>query len=253
MKFNMHDNNYEDIIKAQNGDKEIMASLVKNNMGLVYSITKRFQSRGYEMEDLNQLGTIGLIKAIKQFDTSYDVKLSTYSVPYILGEIKRYIRDDGKIKVSRSIKELAMKIKMIEKEYFDKKGKEITIEELAKILKVSKEEIAVAIDATSSSVVTSINEPIYNKNDEQICIEDMIQSNKNEETEITNKLSLQQLLQELNDRDKEIIILRYFKENTQTQIAKMLGVSQVQVSRIEKKILLDMRRKLQGSTEKITS
>lgn len=243
----MLENKYEDIIKAQKGDKEIMTSLVNNNMGLVYSITKRFQGRGFEMEDLNQIGTLGLIKAIKQFDTSYDVKLSTYCVPYILGEIKRYIRDDGKIKVSRSIKELGMKISVIQKEYLDKKGKEITIEEISKILKVSKEEIAVAIDATSSNVVTSMNEPIYNKNEEKVFVEDTIQSNKNEEVQITDKLCIEQMLKELDSRDREIIILRYFKENTQAQVAKILGISQVQISRIEKKVLLSMRKKLENN------
>lgn len=241
----MLENKYEDIIKAKKGDKEIMTSLVNNNMGLVYSITKRFQGRGFEMEDLNQIGTLGLIKAIKQFDTSYDVKLSTYCVPYILGEIKRYIRDDGKIKVSRSIKELATKINIVQKEYFDKKGKEIKIEEIAKILNVSKEEIAAAIDATSNSIVTSINEPICGKNEEEVCIEDTLQSNKNEEAQITDKLCIEQMLKELNPRDKEVIILRYFKENTQIQVAKILGISQVQISRIEKKVLLSMRKMLE--------
>src|SRR5574344_515987 len=139
--FMVYTNDYEDIIKARNGDKDKMSMLVKNNLGLVYSITKRFQNRGHDMEDLNQIGTIGLIKAIKHFDTNYDVKLSTYAVPYILGEIKRYIRDDGMVKVRRSLKELKIKIEVIKKEYFSKYKKEIKIEEIAKVLKVSKEEI----------------------------------------------------------------------------------------------------------------
>ena len=238
------DNNYNFIIEAQNGNKEIMASLVKNNMGLVYNITRRFQGRGYELEELNQIGVIGLIKAIKNFDTSYDVKLSTYSVPYILGEIKRFIRDDGSIKVSRSIKELGAKINDIKKNYLEKEGREIKVEEVAKILKTSKEDIAAAIDATSSSLVTSLNEPIYENNDGNVCVGDTISSEKNEENEVTNKLTIEKLLDELDDRDKKIIILRYFKGNTQTQVSKILGISQVQISRIEKRLLCQMREKL---------
>lgn len=237
-------NSYEDILGAQNGDKDKLTSLVKENMGLVYNITRRFQGRGYEIEDLNQIGALGLIKAIKNFDTNYKVKLSTYSVPYILGEIKRFIRDDGKVKVSRNIKELATKINNIKKEYLEKEGKEIKVEEIAKILKISKEDVAAAIDATSSNLVCSINETLYDNNDGKICIADMIASNKNEENEITNKLSIQKLVDELDDRDKNIIILRYYKGNTQTEVSKILGISQVQISRIEKKLLSQMREKL---------
>lgn len=240
----MYNNNYQDIIDAQNGNKEKMTSLVENNMGLVYNIVRRFQGRGYEIEDLKQIGILGLIKAIKKFDTKYEVQLSTYSVPYILGEIKRYIRDDGSIKVSRSIKEIAMKINILKKESLEKTGKEIKIEEISKILKISKEEIALAIDATAQDVVTSINEPVYDGGEGKICIADTLKSEKNEENEITNKLAIQKLINELNERDQQIIILRYFKGNTQSQVSKMLGISQVQVSRIEKKLLLEMREKI---------
>lgn len=238
----MCENNYKDILAAQNGDLKKMNDLVENNLPLVYSITKRFSDRGYEIEDLNQIGTIGLIKAIKKFDITYNVKLSTYSVPYILGEIKRFIRDDGSIKVSRSIKETALKINQIKREYMNKNNKEISIEEISTILKISKEEIAVAIDATSNNVVTSIYEPI--KGNEKICMADMIQSEKNEESEITNKLAIQKLIEELPNREKEIIRLRYFNGNTQMQVSKLLGISQVQVSRIEKRLLLQMREKI---------
>ena len=156
----MLENSYEDIIAAKLGNQQKMNDIVKRNIGLVYSITKRFQGRGYEIEDLNQIGVMGFIKAIKNFDTSYNVKLSTYCVPYILGEIKRFIRDDGCIKVSRRIKELAIKINQIKKEYCDKKNEDISIEKIAKILNVTKEEVAVAIDATASDVVTSMYESI---------------------------------------------------------------------------------------------
>lgn len=243
----MYQNTYDEIEKAQNGDKRAMASLVDNNLGLVYNIVKRFSGRGYETEDLTQIGTMGLIKSIKKFDKSFNVQLSTYSVPFIMGEIKRYIRDDGKVKVSRSVKELAFKISQIQKEYFIKNGEEIKIEQIAEILKVSKEDIALAIDANSSNVVTSINEPIYNeKSGKNLCIEDVLPNDVNEETKITNRLTLNKLIEELNNQEQQIVVLRYFKGKTQAEVAKKLGISQVQVSRIEKRILLNMKQKLVG-------
>lgn len=237
-------NCYENIIQAQKGDKEKMASLVNENMGLVYTIAKRFQGRGYEQEDLNQIGALGLVKAIKKFDINYEVQLSTYAVPYILGEIKKYIRDDGKVKVSRSIKELAVKINNLKKEYLEKEGKEIKVEEIAEILHITKEEIAVAIDATSSSLVYSMNEKVFEGKDGSINVAETIASNKNEEMEITNRLAIQKVLNELDDREKQIIILRYYKGITQTEISKRLGISQVQISRIERNVLSKMRQKL---------
>ena len=238
------ENDYKDIIEAKNGNKEKMTSLIKNNIGLVYNITKRFQGRGYDIEELNQIGIIGLIKSIKNFNTNYEVKLSTYSVPYILGEIKKFIRDDGNIKISRSIKELATKINYIKEEFIKKEGREIKVEEIANILGISKEDIAMALDATSSNLVSSINETVYDDSDKSICVEDTIISEKSEENEIANKLTIEKLINELDDRDKKIIILRYYHGNTQTEVSRLLGISQVQVSRIEKKVLSNMRKKL---------
>lgn len=239
----MNDENYNDIIAAQNGDKEKLTSLVQNNMGLVYNITRRFNGRGYEMEDLNQIGAMGLIKAIKNFDTSYKVKLSTYSVPYILGEIKRYIRDNGCIKVSRSAKELAVKINIVKNEYYKKHNKEITIDELSKIIKANKEDIVFAINASQTNNIASIDEPINIDGDNRICIADTLQSNKDEEVEITNKLFIQKLINDLNQREQQIIKMRYFEGSTQSEVSKLLGISQVQISRIEKKLLIEMREK----------
>ena len=145
----MYNNNTKEILEAQQGNHEIMSKLIESNSGLVWSIVKRFSGRGFELEDLYQIGVIGLIKSIKRFDTNFDVRLSTYAVPYILGEIKRFIRDDGPIKVSRSIKELSMKIKDIQREYINKTGEEIGINEIAKKLKIPKEDIAVALDAAN--------------------------------------------------------------------------------------------------------
>ena len=245
----MYENTYEKIAKAQSGDEEAMASLVKNNLGLVYNIAKRFSGRGYELEDLNQIGALGLIKSIKKFDTSFDVQLSTYSVPFIMGEIKRYIRDDGKIKVSRSIKELGTKINQIQKEYYLKNGQDIKIEQIAEILKVSKEDIALAIDANSSAIVTSINEPVYSKDSSKtLNVEDIIPDTKNQEAMINDKLTVNKLIEELQPQEKQIVMMRYYKGSTQTEVAKTLGISQVQVSRIEKRILYSMKQKLQADT-----
>lgn len=244
----MYENTYEKIAKAQSGDEEAMASLVKSNLGLVYNIAKRFSGRGYEIEDLNQIGAVGLVKSIKRFDTSFDVQLSTYSVPFIVGEIKRYIRDDGKIKVSRKIKELGAKINQIQKEYYIK-GQDIKIEEIAKILKVPKEDIALALDANSSAMITSINEPVYSKDSSKtLNLEDIIPDNKNQETMINDRLTVNKLIEELDPQEKQIVIMRYYKQSTQTEVAKTLGISQVQVSRIEKRILYSMKQKLQADT-----
>lgn len=243
----MYENTYEKIEKAQSGDEEAMASLVKNNLGLVYNIAKRFSGRGYELEDLNQIGALGLIKSIKKFDTSFDVQLSTYSVPFIMGEIKRYIRDDGKIKVSRSIKELGAKINQIQKEYYLKNDQDIKIEQIAEILKIPKEDIALAIDANSSAIVTSINEPVYNKDSSKtLNVEDIIPDTKNQEAMINDKLTVNKLIEELQPQEKQIVMMRYYKGSTQTEVAKILGISQVQVSRIEKRILYSMKQKLQA-------
>lgn len=204
---------------------------------------KRFGSRGYEMEDLYQIGCMGFIKSIKRFDTSFEVKLSTYSVPYILGEIKRYIRDDGPIKVSRSIKELSVKVKELKREAMIK-GKEITLEEIAKELQVSKEDVAIALE--SCNCVESIDSSCSQEDGEgkQMTLLEKIGTGKNEEEMIANQLTVKQLIDDLENRDKEIILLRFYKEKTQMQVAKILGISQVQVSRIERRILENMKIKL---------
>ena len=240
----MYENDMKIIEQAQKGSKEAMTKLLEDNNGLIWSIVRRFSGRGYEIEDLYQIGSIGLIKAIQRFDTSFEVRLSTYAVPYILGEIKRFIRDDGPIKVSRSIKELNVKIIELQKEYFNKYGKEITLEEISRELKISKEEITMALDSTRP--VDSIENAKYtdSKTDKTISILEQISTGKDEQTEITNKLVIKNLISELNEKEKEIIMLRYYKQKTQMQVSKILGITQVQVSRIERKILDNMRRKL---------
>lgn len=221
-----------------------MEKLIRENNGLIWSIVKRFNGRGYELEDLYQIGCVGFIKSIKRFDLNFDVKLSTYAVPYMIGEIKRHIRDDGPVKVSRSIKELSIKIRELQKEYFYKKGEEITISQIAKELKTSQEDIVLAMESSNS--VESIEGSTYTnqKDGNSISLLETLSNNQNEEEMITNKLTINQLIENLETRDKEIILLRFYKEKTQAQVAKILGITQVQVSRIERKILGNMRTKL---------
>lgn len=240
----MFENSTEAIKKAQSGDKYEMEKILKENTGLIWSIVKRFNGRGYELEDLYQIGCIGFIKSIKRFDTNYDVKLSTYAVPYMIGEIKRYIRDDGPIKVSRGIKELGVKIKEIQKEYLAQKGIEIEVEDIAKKLKISKEDVVLALESTN--MVESIDGTYYtdNKDGNSINLIEKISSNKDEEEMITTKITLNEMIENLSKRDKEIILLRFYKEKTQSQVAKILGITQVQVSRLERKILNNMKMKL---------
>ena len=234
----MYENSTEEIIKAQNNEEGAMNNIVIKNSGLIWSIVKRFCGRGYDAEELYQIGCIGFIKAIKRFDTSFEVKMSTYAVPYILGEIKRFLRDDNPIKVSRSVKELSIKIKQIQQEYLAKTGEEINVHQIAKILNTTKEEISIAIDYTNP--IESIDEVVE---DEQIKIE-KINIGKDESTQIVERIALKEAIEKLDVREKQIIILRYFRDKTQSQVAKIIGITQVQVSRIEKKILNSMREKL---------
>lgn len=239
----MHENDIESIKKAQNGDKDEMAKLVEDNQGLIWSIVKRFLGRGYDKEDIYQIGCLGFIKAIRRFDSEFEVKLSTYAVPYILGEIKKFLRDDGPVKVSRGLRELNVRIIELQKEYL-KQGKELNILDISKILKIPKEEIALAMEIGKPT--ESIEESVYNnqKTNQSINIIDTLSTNKDEATIVTNKIAVQKLIENLGQRDKQIILLRFYKEKTQNEVAKILGISQVQVSRIEKRILSGMKTEL---------
>lgn len=240
----MCEEDIQEIEKAQSGDKNALEGLIKENNGLIWSIVKRFYGRGYEPEDLYQIGCLGFIKSIKRFNTDFEVKLSTYAVPYMIGEIKRYIRDDGPVKVSRSIKDLGIKIKELQREKINKEGKEPKIQEIVKELNVDLEDVILAMEATNSVESIEGTKHINNKDGKSVSLLDTLSTEKNEEETITNKLAIGQLIKDLKDREKEIILLRYYKEKTQTQVAKILGISQVQVSRLERKILENMRRKM---------
>ena len=230
------------IAMAHEGDKEARDRLVMDNVGLIWSIVRRFQGRGYEMEDLFQIGSIGLIKAIDKFDMSYDVKFSTYAVPMITGEIKRFLRDDGMIKVSRSIKEMGAKVKQARESLSYCLGREPTIEEIAKDVGASREEVAASIEAGAE--VESLYKTI-NKNDESsIYLIDKIEEEGQAQEHLLNQMVLKELLTTLGDKERELIVRRYFENQTQTQIAQALNISQVQVSRMEKKILKQLRERM---------
>lgn len=219
-----------------------MTKLVENNKGLIWNIVKRFNGRGYDIEDIYQIGCMGFIKAIKRFDTSFEVQVSTYAVPYILGEIKRFIRDDGMMKVSRSTKELAIKILELQKDYFNKNGEDISILQISKMLKIPKEEITYALDCLRP--VSSIYEESSSSGDDARTIIEKVGTGKDEAGSIVDKIAIKQLIDNLNTREKELILLRFYKDKTQAEVAKVLGITQVQVSRIEKKVLNSMKLKL---------
>lgn len=232
----------EYIRRAHQGDKEARDALVTENMGLIWSIVRRFAGRGYEMEDLFQIGSIGLIKAIDKFDLTMDVKLSTYAVPMITGEIRRFLRDDGMIKVSRPLKELAMKTGAAREKLEFSLGREPTIEELAKEVGASREEVAASLEAGAE--VESIYRPMSREDEGSGCLIDKIAESSSENEKLLNRMVLKELLRGLKEEEQQIIIKRYFENKTQTVIANDLGISQVQVSRLEKKILRQLREKL---------
>ncbi|MEE1248226.1 MAG: SigB/SigF/SigG family RNA polymerase sigma factor [Lachnospiraceae bacterium] len=242
------------IQKSQAGDKKAREQLVTENMGLVYSMVKRFENRGQEREELIQIGSIGLLKALDQFDCSYDVKFSTYAVPVICGEIRRFLRDDGMVKVSRSIKENARKVRQARQELQQTLGREAALSEISEKTGLGREEIVMALEA--SEEVESIYKTVYQSDGNEIFLVDQVVSGadgvgqaikggqKDETGILLNKILIKQLMEELGEEERKLISLRYYEDKTQKQVAEILGVNQVKVSRMEKKILLSMRKKL---------
>ncbi len=226
------------INRAHQGDKLARDKILIENTGLIWSIVRRFLNRGHEGEDLFQIGCIGMLKAIDRFDTEFDVAFSTYAVPMIAGEIRRFIRDDGIVKISRKIKENQMKIVHQREIYINEKKQEPTIEELEKVCDLTKEEIVMAMDASRN--VESIDKEMYSK-DSAYTLMDLAEDDTNIEETVLNKIMVQQLMDMLESKERKIINLRYFKNKTQSQVAKEMGMTQVQVSRLEKKILNSMR------------
>ena len=230
------------IQKSHEGDEEARARLVEENAGLVWCIVKRFFNRGVEADDLFQIGNIGLIKAIDKFDTSFEVRFSTYAVPMISGEIKRFLRDDGMIKVSRSLKELSYMAYLCQERLSEKLGREPVIDEIAAELGVENAELMMALE--SSGEIESIYKPVYQKDGQEICLVDKLAEKSGEEEKILNHMLLNQLLNSLDKEERQLIYLRYFADKTQAQVGEELGISQVQVSRLEKKILKRMREQV---------
>lgn len=235
--------NKELLIRAKQGDETAREQLVENNIRLVHSIVKRFTMRGYDSEDLFQIGCIGLVKAIDKFDNSYDVQFSTYAVPLIMGEIKRFMRDDGMVKISRSVKENSWKINRCISDLIKINGREPKIEEIEKQTGISKEDIMLAME--TSKDVESIYKTVCGGEGKELCLIDQLGDEKNESDKVLNNVLLEQLISELGDTERKLIVMRYFEDMTQSDIAKKLKISQVQVSRLERKILLKMREKIE--------
>ncbi len=228
------------IRKSHEGDEKAREQLVEENVGLIWCVVKRFYGRGTDTEDLFQIGSIGLLKAIDKFDTSYDVKFSTYAVPMISGEIKRFLRDDGIIKVSRSLKELSYRTYQAREKLIEKLGREPTMDELAQTMQVDKEEIAQALEAGSE--VESIYKPVMQKGGNEIPLLDKLEETDGQEEKILDRMLLAQLLATLNKEERRLIYLRYFQDKTQSEVGKIMGTSQVQVSRMEKRIMERLRK-----------
>lgn len=248
--------NKELIERAHSGDKSARDTLLCENTGLIYSIVKRFLNRGTELEDLFQIGCVGMLKAIDKFDMSYGVQFSTYAVPMITGEIRRFLRDDGIIKVSRNVKENNIKIARVIEDMNKKYGREPTIEEIAEHTGLEKDDILLAID--SRIEVDSIYQTVSRSDGDEMYIVDKLASNGMlrgtegmlkiqdlEKDKLINHIVLMENLQKLNDREREIINLRFFKDKTQSEIAKEMGTNQVQISRMEKKAIVKLREYLQ--------
>jgi RNA polymerase sporulation-specific sigma factor len=230
------------IARSQAGDKEAREVLIEKNLGLVHHIVKRFLGRGYDAEDLFQIGSIGLMKAIDKFDLSFEVKFSTYAVPMISGEIKRFLRDDGMVKVSRTLKENGWKIKQTAEKISYEQGREATLEEISKLTELSIEDIVMAMEANVE--VESIYKSVYQSDGNEIFLVDKLPEKRDANEKLLNHMLLEQLMGELEEEERQLITLRYFQDKTQVEVAKKLGISQVQVSRMEKRILVRMRESL---------
>lgn len=228
------------ILKSQQGDKAARDFLVENNIRLVWSVVQRFLNRGYDPDDLFQIGSIGLIKSIDKFDLTYDVRFSTYAVPMIIGEIQRFLRDDGSVKVSRSLKEVGNKIRKKKDELTKQFGRSPTINEIAEALDISPEEVVHAQEAAKAP--HSIHETVFENDGDPITLLDQI---ADQDSNWFDKLSLEEAIRGLSERERLILYLRYYKDKTQSEVADRLGISQVQVSRLEKKILYDMKNKIE--------
>ena len=247
------------IERSQAGDKEARETLIEDNLGLVRHIVKRFTGRGYDPEDLFQIGCIGLMKAIDKFDLRYEVRFSTYAVPMIQGEIKRFLRDDGMVKVSRTLKESGWKVRQAADKFRQEHGRDASLKELSAETGLAVEDIVMAMDANVE--VESIYKSVYQSDGSEIYLVDQVVAGggdgrqsvgrtaagswqDTEKEKLLNHMLLEQLLERLGERERELIKMRYFQGRTQVEVARYMGISQVQVSRMEKRILLQMREEV---------
>jgi len=236
------DKTLELINLSQQGDARARERLVIENTGLIWSVVRKFNGRGYELDDLFQIGAIGLLKCIEKFDPGFGVKFSTYAVPMILGEIRRFIRDDGMIKVARPLKEMAVKAKYAHEAFVTQTGKAPTIAELAATLDVDAEELVLAME--SSFDVESLDSVIYKNDGNPVPLIEKIEQTSLKTESLADILALKEVVLQLDAKERQVIIMRYFQDKTQSEVAKAIGVSQVQVSRIEKRALSAMRKNL---------
>ena len=236
------DRTEELIRRSQDGDKAARDILIEENMGLIHHVVKRFLGRGVEAEDLFQIGAVGLVKAVDRFDLSFGVRFSTYAVPMIAGEIKRFLRDDSMIKVSRSLKELAVKAERLREQLLMERGEEPGVDELAERLRVEPEELVQAMD--SCTEVESLQKVISQGDGEGVSLMERVEQGKDEQEALLRRILLEELLSSLDPKERRLIVLRFFHDRTQTQVASELGMSQVQVSRLEKKILSALKEKM---------
>jgi len=228
------------LLSLKNGNEEDREKFIRGNLRLVLSVIQRFNNRGENVDDLFQVGCIGLIKAIDNFDLSQNVKFSTYAVPMIIGEIRRYLRDNNSIRVSRSLRDIAYRALQVRDRLVNKNNKEPTISQIAKELELPREEVVFALDAIQDPV--SLFEPIYHDSGDAIYVMDQISDNKNVDENWLENISIKEAMKKLNDREKLILNLRFFNGRTQMEVADEIGISQAQVSRIEKNALKNMRK-----------
>jgi RNA polymerase sporulation-specific sigma factor len=233
--------------RARAGDKSAREKLINCNLKLVFNLVRRFQNRGYELEDLFQIGCIGLMKAIDKFDLSYDVKFSTYAVPMIVGEIRRFLRDDNPVKVSRSVKETAYRIQQARERLTGRLGREPSVGEVAAELGISREDVVMAMEAAQAP--TSIYETLHQDDGDPIYLLDQLRDGDEGELPWLDHITVKELLMSLPERDRKIIIWRFFEDKTQADVARRLGLSQVQVSRLERQALKKLKEMMRSGEE----
>ncbi|MCF2661401.1 RNA polymerase sporulation sigma factor SigG [Pseudoflavonifractor phocaeensis] len=230
------------LVRAKAGDKQAREELIAGNLRLVLSVIQRFSNRGENADDLFQVGCIGLIKAIDNFDTNLQVKFSTYGVPMIVGEIRRYLRDNSTMRVSRAMRDTAYKVLQAKEAYMAKHQKEPTVEEIAKLLDLKREDVVFALDAILEPV--SLYEPVYSDSGDTVCVMDQVKDSRNTDEMWLERIALKEAVSHLSERERKILSMRFFQGKTQMEVSSEIGISQAQVSRLEKNALRQIRKEM---------